>query len=301
MLRRKGSAVNLRDLRYLLAIAEHRHFGRAADACHVSQPTLSGQVRKLEEWLGVALFERTNKWVVPTEVGKRILDHAARAVAAADAIQAEAKAARDPLVGPLKLGVIPTLGPYLMPLVFGPLRRDLPDLRIELWEDVTDSLLDRLRQRRLDAALIATSTGPGEFSERPLFTEPFLAALPPGHPLAGSDRVDEAALSADLLVLADGHCLRDQALAACSRTDAEAGALRAASLETLVNMVVAGYGCTLIPGLAAGAMQGRPVVLRPLAGQTARLVRLVSRPTFPRGAALDAMAATIRSSVQGCG
>jgi len=289
--------MNLRDLRYLLAIAEHRHFGRAADACHVSQPTLSGQVKKLEEALGVAVFERTNKWVVPTEIGARILDHARIAVAAADAVEAEARAARDPLVGPLKLGVIPTLGPYLMPLVFGSLRKELPRLAVELWEDVTDSLLDRLRGQRLDAALIATDVPTGDLAEIPLFTEPFLAALPADHALAGRDRVREGDLAADLLVLADGHCLRDQALAACSRTDGDAGALRAASLETLVNMVAAGYGTTLVPGLAAGAMRGRDVVLKPLEGTAGRTVRLVSRPTFPRARALQAVADTIRTAV----
>ncbi|MGQ9367441.1 LysR substrate-binding domain-containing protein [Azospirillum sp. ST 5-10] len=289
--------MNLRDLRYLLAIAEHRHFGKAAEACHVSQPTLSGQVRKLEDWLGVTLFERTNKWVVPTEVGERILDHARRAVTAADALEAEARAARDPLVGPLKLGVIPTLGPYLMPLVFGPLRRACPKLEIELWEDVTESLLERLRARKLDAALLATAPPDGEFAEIELFTEPFLAAMPEGHALAGRQRVGEADLAPDLLVLADGHCLRDQALAACHSSEGDRAALRAASLETLINMVAAGYGTTLIPGLAAGSMRGRGVVLRPLSGPASRTVRLVSRATYPRAKALAVMAATIRDEV----
>ncbi|HYC02183.1 MAG TPA: LysR substrate-binding domain-containing protein [Azospirillaceae bacterium] len=286
--------MNLRDLRYLIALGEHRHFGRAAEACHVSQPTLSGQLRKLEERLGVDLFERTSKWVVPTEVGERLLAHARRAVEAADALEAEARAARDPLVGPLKLGVIPTLGPYLMPLLFAPLRQAYPRLEIELWEDVTANLLERLQARKLDAVMIAT-TPPPELEEAPLFTEPFLAALSPGHALAGRQRVDAADLSADLLVLADGHCLRDQALAACARGDM--GALRAASLETLVNMVAAGYGSTLIPGLAAGAMRGRDVTLLPLSDGVARTVRLVSRPTFPRAKALSALAETVRGVV----
>jgi LysR family transcriptional regulator, hydrogen peroxide-inducible genes activator len=285
--------VNLRDLRYLLAVAEHRHFGRAAEACHVSQPTLSGQLRKLEEELGIVLFERTNKWVVPTEAGERVLAHAARAVEEADAITAVARAARDPLSGPLRLGVIPTLGPYLMPLVFGPLREAYPGLGLELWEDVTEALLERLRGQRLDAALIATEVREDEFSQIQLFTEPFLAALPAGHPLAGRERLREADLAPDLLVLADGHCLRDQVLAACGRVDAEAGALRAASLETLVNMVVAGYGTTLVPGLAAGALRGREVVLRPLRDLPGRTVRLVHRPTFPRVKALEAVASVV--------
>lgn len=289
--------MNLRDLRYLLAIAEHRHFGRAAEACHVSQPTLSGQIRKLEEYLGVTLFERTTKSVVPTAIGERVLGLAAQAVEHADAIAAVARSARDPLVGPLKLGVIPTLGPYLMPLVFGPLKQAHPDLLLELWEDVTDSLLDRLRTHRLDAALIATDPDDNDLIERELFTEPFLAALPARHPLSGKARLDEADLAPDLLVLADGHCLRDQTLAACGRNDPQTGAFRAAGLETLVNMVAAGFGTTLIPELAAGAMQGKPIVLRPLTGPTARTVRLVGRAGYPRAAALDAVADVIRNAM----
>lgn len=293
--------MNLRDLRYLLAVAEHRHFGRAAEACHVSQPTLSGQIRKLEEELGVILFERTNKWVMPTETGERVLVHAARAIAEADAVAAVARAARDPLAGPLKLGAIPTLAPYLMPLVLGSLRQAHPAMGIELWEDVTEAVLERLRGRRLDAALVATEIDEDEFAQIPLFTEPFLAALPPGHPLADRERVGEEELADDLLVLADGHCLRDQVLAACGRADGQVGSLRAASLETLVNLVVAGYGTTLVPGLAAGALGGRDVVLRPVRGLPGRTVRLVHRPTFPRRPALEALACVIREAMSGFG
>ncbi|WP_207483339.1 LysR substrate-binding domain-containing protein [Arenibaculum pallidiluteum] len=293
--------MNLRDLRYVLAVAEHRHFGRAAEACHVSQPTLSAQIRKLEDSLGAPLFERTNRWVVPTDFGARVLVHAARAVEEADAIAALGRSAGDPLAGPLRLGVIPTLGPYLMPLVFGPARHRFPRLALEPWEDLTGALLDRLRGRRLDAALVATPVPPGEFAERPLFTEPFLAALPPEHPLAGRERLDEPELAPDLLVLSDGHCLRDQALAACNAPDPSGGSLRAASLETLVNMVAAGFGTTLVPGLAAGALRGRNVVLRPLAAPRGRTVRLVWRPSFPRAAALDALAQLVREVLSAYG
>ncbi|MEC4589378.1 MULTISPECIES: hydrogen peroxide-inducible genes activator [Nitrospirillum] len=289
--------MNLRDLRYLLAVAQHRHFGRAAAACNVSQPTLSSQVAKLEARLGAPLFERTNKWVAPTPLGEEVLVHAARAVAEADAIVALA-GARDPLAGPLTLGVIPTLGPYLMPRVFAPLRRRCPALTLELWEDTTDAVVERLRRRQLDAALIATPVVGGDLVEQPLFQEKFLAALPPDHALADSgEAVDEAALAADLLVLADGHCLRDQALAACARPDPGGWSLRATSLETLLNMVAAGYGTTLVPALAAAVHAGRrDVAFRPLAGAgTGRLIRLVSRPTFARQPALDALAGLIRT------
>jgi len=293
--------MNLRDLRYVLAVAEHRNFGRAAEACHVSQPTLSGQLRKLEEQLGVVLFERTNKWVVPTEAGQQVLGHAARAVEAADAVQAAARAARDPLVGRLRLGIIPTLGPYLLPLALEPIRRACPRLELEIWEDVTEALLDRLASHRLDGALLATAPPDADDLDMILFTEPFLAALPPDHVLAGATRVEAAALAPDLLALHDGHCLGEQVITACGGARPGRADLRASSLETLVNLVAAGYGATLIPGLAAGAMRGRGVVLRPIEGFAARTVRLVARATSARRQALDAVAGAIGGAVRSFG
>lgn len=198
--------MNLQELRYFVAVAEHRHFGRAANACHVSQPTLSGQLRKLEEHLGVTLFERTNKRVALTPAGERILDHARKALSEASLVEAVAKASRDQLIGPLKLGIIPTLAPYLTPLILDPLREAHPGMTIELWEDVTLSLLDRLRSHLLDAALIATEVPEEGLSATALFVDPFLAALPASHPLASAEAVDESDLAADILVLADGHC-----------------------------------------------------------------------------------------------
>lgn len=289
--------MNLRDLQYILAVAEHRHFGRAAEACHISQPTLSTQVKKLEETLGVVLFERTKKWVQPTEVGQAVLAEARRALDAADGMMAIAQAARDPFSGPLRLGVIPTLGPYLMPLAYAPLRQAFPVLTIDPWEDVTEGLLERLRQRQIDAALIATEAPEGNFATIPLFVEPFLAALPAGHPLAREERVREEALGNDLLVLADGHCMRGQTIAACGRTGPNAEAFRAAGLQTLIHMVAAGYGTTLIPGLAAGAVKGLDVVLRPLAGGARREVAIVARASFPRMAVLEGVARVIRGVV----
>ncbi len=287
--------MNLRDLRYALAVAEHRHFGRAAELCNISQPTLSTQLRKLEDELGVVLFERTNKSVMPTMAGEALLAHARAAVESADAMLALAQASRDPLRGRLRLGIIPTLAPYLLPLIFGPLRDALPDLVIEPWEDVTTALLERLRSHELDAALLATDAEGPDLDTQPLFTEPFLAALPPEHPLAHQARIREEDLAPDVLVLADGHCLRDQALAACGNPGLRAGALRASSLSTLLNMVAAGYGTTLIPGLAAGVARDAGIALRPLTHKTGRDIRLVSRTTFPRRAAIGAIATLIRT------
>ena len=291
--------MNLRDLRYLLAVAEHGHFGRAAEACGISQPTLSVQVRKLEELLGVALFERTSKAVTPTVACERLLGHVRAAVAEADEILAVARNLRDPLAGRFRLGIIPTLAPYLLPLVFAPLREALPTLELEPWEDQTAALLERLRAHELDAALLATEVDGPDLASQPLFAEPFLAALPPEHPLAAREAVAEEHLAEDILVLADGHCLRDQALAACGRSGALGGTLRAASLSTLLNMVAAGYGTTLIPGLAAGAAQDAGIVLRPLTARAGRTVRIAWRTRFPRRAAVEAMGEVIAKRLRG--
>ena len=297
------ATMNLQDLRYLVAVAELRHFGRAAESCNVSQPTLSSQIRKLELELGVTLLERTNKRVNITPVGSQILVHAQRALAEAGHMEAVARAARDPLVGPLKLGVIPTLAPYLMPMILKPLRHAYPGLAIELWEDQTRSLIDGLRNHRLDAALLATEPDSPEITAIALFVEPLLAALPLDHPLTAGDVVSEESLSDELLVLADGHCLANHALAACGPKPAPPrsslqGSMQAATLETLVNLVAAGYGTTLIPCLAAGSLGQRGVALRPLRGSSSRTIRLASRPGFPRPQALRALEKVIRQATK---
>ncbi|WP_149540008.1 LysR substrate-binding domain-containing protein [Siccirubricoccus phaeus] len=288
--------MNLRDLRYFLAVAEHRHFGRAAEACHVSQPTLSAQLRKLEEELGVTFFERGSRAVTLTQAGEALLPHAEAAVAAADALASGAQALADPLAGPLRLGIIPTLAPFLLPPLMPRLRAELPLLAPEPWEDLTEALLDRLRHHALDAAVIATAP-PGELEAMSLAVEPFLAALPPGHVLVGKGPVAEAALGPDLLVLADGHCLSDQAIAACGRQGRNQGSgqgFRAVSLATLMNLVAAGFGTTLLPALAAGAARQQGLVLRPLEGGAGRELRLVFRAATPRRAALLALAQVLR-------
>ena len=295
--------MNLQDLRYLVAVAEHRHFGRAAEACNVSQPTLSSQIRKLEDGLGVILLERTNKRVDLTPVGSQIVQHARQALAAAREMETVASASRDPLVGPLRLGVIPTLAPYLMPLILQPLRRAYPELIIELWEDQTRALIEGLRGHKLDAALLATAAGAPEITEIELFHEPLLAALPPDHRLAHAETVNEESIAAELMVLAEGHCLANQALVACGQ---KSNALRsplqnsmqAATLETLVNLVAAGYGATLIPALAIGSLSHREIVIRPLSGDSARTIRLASRPGYARPQALRAIEKVIRRAVE---
>jgi len=295
----RDPAMNLRDLRYLLAVAEHEHFGRAARACGVSQPTLSVQIRKLEDVLGVVLFERGGKVAAPTAACRQLLDHARAAVTAAEGVLATARSLRDPLAGRFRLGVIPTLAPYLLPLVFGPLREALPSLELEPWEDQTAALLERLRAHELDAVLLATDETAPDLMGVPLFAEPFLAALPPEHPLAAREAVAETDLARDILVLSDGHCLRDQALEACGQTTALGAALRASSLTTLLNMVAAGYGTTLIPGLAAGAAQDAGIVLRPLTTWTGRTIRIVWRAHYPQRPAAEAVGEVIARRLRG--
>ena len=291
--------MNLRDLRYVLAVAEHGHVGRAAEACGVSQPTLSVQLRKLEDALGVVLFERGTKAVTPTAACERLLGHIRAAVTEADSILSVSRFLRDPLSGRFRLGIIPTLAPYLLPAVFAPLREALPALALEPWEDQTAALLDRLRAHELDAVLVATELPGPEFASRALFDEPFLAALPPGHPLAALAVVDEADLASDILVLAEGHCLREQTLSACGRSGVPGGPLRATSLSTLLNMVAAGYGTTLIPGLAAGGAEDAGIVLRPLAARSHRTVRLGWRMSYPRVGVLEAVGEVIAGRLRG--
>jgi LysR family transcriptional regulator, hydrogen peroxide-inducible genes activator len=294
--------MNLQEIRYLVAVAEHRHFGRAAEACNISQPTLSSQIRKLEEELGVTLLERTNKRVELTATGSQILQHARSALFEAGQMEAVARASRDPLVGPIKLGVIPTLAPYLMPLILKPLREAFPGLAIELWEDQTRWLIDGMRNHRLDAALLATPPDSPEITEIALFDEPLLAVLPLDHHMAHSTEISEESLVDELLVLADGNCLASQALAACGAKHGSPraglpGSMQASTVETLVNLVAAGYGATLLPALAIESFRRREVVLLPLAGKSSRTIRLASRPGFPRPQALRALEKVIKRAV----
>ena len=286
--------MKLRDLQYLVAVAEERHFGRAADACHVSQPTLSGQIRKLEGELGVPIFERTNRSVSTTPAGDDIVACARRILAQVDRIQALAAARRDPLAAPLRLGVIPTLSPYLMPLVLRPLREHYPGLRLVLTEEVTDSLLHRLRSHEIDAALLATPVDDPALAQTALFDEPFWIAHTLDDPLYEVEEIGADALRGrDLLLLADGHCLSDQVADLFGRPDTqgELADFRAASLETLLQLVGAGFGCTLVPALAIRGpwMTDLGVVARPLdLPGASRRVCLVHRRSFPNPHVLEA-------------
>lgn len=297
--------MNLRDLRYLVAVADLRHFGRAAEACFVSQPTLSGQIRKLEEELGVTLFERDSKSVTATPAGEAIVRHARLALAEADTISDLAHAHRDPFAGPLRLGVIPTIAPYLMPLVLRALRSRYAKLGLVLSEELTAPLIERLRRHEIDAALVATDEGGDDLAALPLFVEPFWLAMPRKHALADADEVSLRDLDAgEVLLLADGHCLADQARSVCGSRAAgdtpESGDLRASSLETLLQLVGAGFGTTLVPALALRGSwtTDAGVIARPFRARDAqRTVRLVYRRSYPRAAVLEALADVIRENL----
>ena len=244
--------MNLRDLRYLVALADLRHFGKAADACFVSQPTLSTQIRKLEDELGVALVERAPRKVMLTAVGQDVVQRARRIVADVEQMKEAARRSRDPESGSLRLGVFPTLGPYLLPHVVPQLRERFPHLELLLVEEKSDVLLQSLREGKLDAALLALPVHDEQLHAEFLFEEPFVFAAPVRHPLAAQDSLAMSQISDEtLLLLEDGHCLRDQALDVCRLSGAqEKSGFRATSLETLRQMVAAGVGVTLLPALA---------------------------------------------------
>lgn len=295
--------MNLRDIRYILAVAETRHFGRAAERCFVSQPTLSGQIKKLEEELGITIFERTNRSVEITPIGQDILAHARLLLEQVDAIEQVARAHQDPLAGPLRIGAIPTISPYLMPLILLPLKHQLPQLRLVLFEEITDTLMRRLQQHEVDAALIATPVEEPDLIGLPLFDEPFWLAHPVDHPLADKPEITEAdLLDLELLLLADGHCLTHQVMEVCQLAERPRqhgmADLRASSLETLLQLVAAGFGCTLVPTLAvhSGWMHNQGIRVRPLhLEKSYRRISLVYRRSFPRQEALVALAEVIRS------
>lgn len=271
----------------------------------MSQPTLSGQIKKLEDELGVALFERTKKSVALTPLAAALLPHARRAVEEAEALMQLARTNQDPLAGPLRLGVIPTLSPYLMPLVLAPLRRKYPQLRLVLTEELTERLLERLQRHELDSLLIATPVKDAEFTTRALFDEPFWLAIPRKHPLYTKDSIERRDLDKlDLLLLSEGHCLAAQAMEVCRLREraatGELADLRAASLDTLLQLVGAGMGATLVPALAlrSPAMTGAGVVTRPVEVPDAyRRVSLVWRRSFPRVAAIEALAEVILANL----
>jgi LysR family hydrogen peroxide-inducible transcriptional activator len=287
--------MTLAELRYLVAVADLRHFGRAADRCHITQPTLSSQLRKLEDTLGVPLVERTTRFVTLTPIGESVVAHARRILEEADQISELVRHRHGALTSSLRLGIIPTLSPYILPLLLKQLHRDFPELRLVLREDLTDNLLDALDGFALDVLLIALPEAGGAYRSMPLFREPFCFACPSEHALANRPVVTERDLARErLLLLDEGHCLRDQALAVCGNQSGDredpSDDFRATSLETISEMVAAGLGCTLLPAMAVPHLTARHTQLevRPLkAAKAHRCIGLLWRTSFPRSEDLE--------------
>lgn len=292
--------MTLQELRYLVALADTGHFGRAAEACFVSQSTLSTGLKKLEDFLGVVLFDRTLKRVTPTPIGREIVESARRMVEEAGRIRDLAKYAQDPMDRTVQLGVIPTLGPYYLPHVLTRVHQAFPRLRLLLRESMTPHLLTDLSEGRLDAGLLALPVSDSGLEVERLFREPFLAALPADHELAGMKAVNLDRLSvAGLLLLEEGHCLRDQALEACQLENLRSEEIRATSLETLRQMVGMGLGVTLMPALAVSgaSFAAGGVVYRPLSRPgAARTIGLVWRKRSPVATAMRTLAQELAAS-----
>ncbi len=277
----------LRQLRYLVAVVDRCHFGQAAAACNVSQSTLSAGIQELEELLGAPLLERTKRSVVPTALGRDLADRSRDLLKGAEELMDVAQAAREPMAGPLHLGVIPTIGPFLLPRALPQLRETFPKLQLYLREDQTARLLERLDAGELDAVLLALPYALGDLEVMDLGEDRFSVVYPADHRLPATGATTPADIAGEnLLLLEDGHCLRDQALAACELESARRNtAFNGTSLHTLAQMVANGLGVTLMPQMAldAGIVRGLDVAVRPMAeGTPHRRIGLVWRRTSAR-------------------
>jgi LysR family transcriptional regulator, hydrogen peroxide-inducible genes activator len=293
--------LKLKDLRYLVALADERHFGRAAQRSFVSQPTLSAQLKKLEEYLGVPLIERNPNRVTLTEAGEQIVQRARRILEASDEVVTLARSHRDPLAGKLRVALLPTIGPYLLPRVSREIRKALPRLELRLYEYQTEQILEKLQAGQIDVGVLALPVPLDGLESRPLYDEPFTVALPEHHRLAKKTHLKVEDLKDEsLLLLEDGHCLRDQALEVCSRVGVqEKQDFRATSLETLRQMVATGAGVTLLPELASRGAYGsaRGVVLRPFVKPAPmRHVGAVWRKTTARQPAIEALCKVVEAN-----
>jgi LysR family hydrogen peroxide-inducible transcriptional activator len=289
--------MNLQDLRYLVAIADHRHFGRAAEACFVSQPTLSTQLRKLEKELGVDLVERNPRHVMLTEIGERVVERARAMLREEAAIGEIARQAQDPEAGTVRIGLFPTLGPYLLPHVVPALHARFPRLELLLVEEKTEQVLAHLRDGSLDIGVLALPVNDDRLHVEPLFEEDFVLAVPAEHALAGGEGLVSMGVIAgqSVLLLEDGHCLRDQALSVCHLAGAsERGGFRATSLETLRQMVAAGVGMTLLPELAVQSPVSGVAIRRFEQPRPTRRIAICWRTSHPARSFFPEIAALFR-------
>ena len=294
--------IKLRDLQYLDAVVTHKHFGKAAEACHVSQPTLSTQLMKLEEQLNLQLIERHKKQIMLTPAGEKLVTDARRVLRAADAFEASAKAMLDPLAGDLQMGLIPTLAPYLLGHIIDDLNTALPKLSCYLHENKTQNLLADLNNGKLDCLVLPWLAEMDQYERYDLFPEPFIFAAHPSHRLAERKEIAITDLEGErILTLEDGHCLRDQALDYCFTAGAsEDHRFQATSLETLRYMVAGNLGATLLPALAVNnAMTTQNIRYIPITNpEPTRQISLVIRPNYARMECIRAVVSSIKKSIK---
>jgi len=292
----------IKQLQYLVALREHGHFGKAADSCFVTQSTLSAGLRELETLLGVVLVERTRRVVRFTALGEKIADKAVRVLREAEELAAIARAEGQPLHGELRLGVIPTIAPFLLPSMLPRLRKEWPSLKLYLREETSHAACEALHRGQLDCVLLALPFACGEVDTAPLFDDPLYVAFPGGEAPHGAvvdvDTIDENRM----LLLEDGHCLKDHALSACNRPELRAhAAMMGTSLHTLVQMVDNGLGLTFVPGMAidAGILAGTGVDARPLRSEhNYRQIALIWRRSSPRENEFRMLAESLRAIVR---
>jgi LysR family hydrogen peroxide-inducible transcriptional activator len=288
----------IRQLQYLVALRQQGHFGKAADACYVTQSTLSAALRELEALLGITLVERTRRVVRFTALGERIADKAVRVLREAEELAEMARAEGQPLHGELRMGVIPTIAPFLLPAMLPCLRREWPKLKLYLREETSQAACEALHRGQLDCVLLALPYGCGDVDSVVLFDDPLFVAFPrgeaPGGAMVGVEAIDENRM----LLLEDGHCLKDHALSACNRPDLRAhAAMMGTSLHTLVQMVDNGLGVTFVPRMAieAGILDGTNVDAKPLRSDHGfRRIALIWRRSSPRESEFQLLGAALR-------
>lgn len=295
--------MTLTDLRYLIALAHERHFGRAAEKCHVSQPTLSVAIKKVEDELGVQLFERSATEVKITTTGRRIVNQAEKVLMEAAQIHEIAAAGKDPLSGPLRLGIIYTIAPYLLPRLIPRVHRRAPRMPLIITENYTTRLLEALKRGELDVIVLSLPFDEAGIVAQPVYDEPFRVLMPATHPWTGLAQIDADKLADDqLLLLGAGNCFRDQVLEVCPHCRSVSGlqrTLEGSSLETIRHMVATGLGVTVLPSTAADELplQNALVAVRPFsAPEPSRRVVLAWRVTYPRSGAIDVLRAAILES-----
>ncbi|WP_100753666.1 DNA-binding transcriptional regulator OxyR [Vibrio salilacus] len=291
--------MNIRDFEYLVALAEHKHFRKAAEACFVSQPTLSGQIRKLEDEIGTALLERSSRRVLFTNSGLQLVDQAKRVLSEVKTFKDMASGQVGEMVGPLHIGFIPTVGPYLLPRIVPMLKQRFPDLELYLHEAQTQQLVRQLEDGKLDCLVLASVVETASFKEIEVYNEPLSIAVPSDHEWASLDQVDMLDLNGrTVLALGDGHCLRDQALGFCFAAGAKDDErFKATSLETLRNMVAAGAGITLLPELSLPKEKQKDGVcyVKAVNPVPSRSIVLAYRPGSPLRARFEQLAAAIKT------